>query len=124
MDIILNFFGVIYAWVRLGNPGALMGGGGGLVAGAVAGGAVFGPVGAFFGALGGLLAGNLLGSGAYSWYQEREVRNRQDRRARQYQEFMRQNVGQVVPRLPLYHVPANPEGDVVLDVMYEAPPEL
>ena len=83
MDIILNFFGVIYAWVRLGNPGALMGGGGGLVVGAVAGGAFFGPVGAFFGALGGLLAGNLLGSGAYSWYQEQEVRNRQDRRARQ-----------------------------------------
>ena len=101
-----------------------MGGGGGVVVGAAAGGAFFGPVGAFFGGLGGLLAGNLLGSGVYSWYQEQEVRNRQDRRARQYQEFMRQNVGQAVYRLPLYHVPANPEGDLVLDVIYEALPEL
>ena len=109
MDIVLNFFGVIYAWVKFDNPGGRMGAGGGLVVGAAAGGA--------FVALGGLLAGNLLGSGAYSWYQEQEVRNRHDRRARQYQEFMRQNVGQAVPRLPLYHVPGNPEGDLVLDVI-------
>lgn len=124
MDIILNFFGVIYAWVRLGNPGTLMGGSGGLVAGALAGGAAFGPLGALFGGLAGLIAGNLLGSGAYLWYQEHEVRNRQNRRARQYQEFMRQNFGQAVPRLPLFHVPANPGGDLVLDPVYEAPPEL
>ena len=124
MDIILNFFGVIYVWVRLDNPGAQIGGGGGLMFGAVVGGMAFGPVGAFLGAVGGLIAGNLLGSGTYLWHQERQLRDLQNRRARQYQEFMRQYLGQAVPRQPLFHAPANANGDLVVDAFYGAAPQL
>ena len=124
MDIILNFFGVIYVWVRLDNLGAQIGGGGGLMFGAVVGGMAFGPMGAFLGAVGGLIAGNLLGSGTYLWHQKRQVRDRQNRRARQYQEFMRQNFGQAVPRQPIFHAQANVNGDLVVDAFYEALSEL
>ena len=120
IDSICNFFGIIYAWVTLGNPGAQFGGGVGLVIGAILGGFVAPliiPVGAALGFIG----GKLIGGGAYAWYREQQVIERQNQRVREYQEFIREQSGVGVPRLPLFHAPGNAEGDLVLDVHYTIP---
>ena len=121
MDIILNFFGIIYAWVKLGNPGAQVGGGTGLAVG-VLGGLAFGlGLAAIAVGVVGLVAGNLIGGGAYGWHQQQHEIDRQNQRVREYKEFGRQQFGQAVPRAPLFHVPGNAMGDVVLDVHYVSP---
>ena len=117
---ICNFFGIIYAWVTLGNPGAQFSGGMGLVIGAILGGfaaPLMIPVGAALGFIG----GTLIGGGAYAWYRERQVIERQNQRMREYQEFIREQIGVGVPRRPLFHAPGNAEGEIVLDVVYTTP---
>ena len=118
-----NFFGIIYAWVTLGSPGEQFGGGVGLVIGAILGGfaaPLLIPVGAALGFIG----GKLIGGGAYAWYRERQVTERQNQRVREYQEFMRAQFGVGVPSQPLFHAPGNAEGNLVLDVHYRTPAEL
>ncbi|CAB4035370.1 Hypothetical predicted protein, partial [Paramuricea clavata] len=111
------FWHYLYAWVKLGNPGAQVGGGAGLFGGlAVAFCFALSPVAAIAAGVAGLIAGNLFGGGVYQWYQQQHEIDRQNQRVREYQEFMRQQFGQAVPRAPLYHVPANAMGELVLDV--------
>ena len=113
----MNCFGIIYAWVRLDNPGAQVGGGAGFTIGGILG-AITGLPGLALGGVLGLIGGNLMGGGVYAWYREQQERDRQNQREREYQEFIRREFGVAVPRLPLFHVPGNPGGDLVLDVHY------
>ena len=120
MNIILYSFGIIYAWVKLANRGAQIGGGAGLVIGAVCGSLLFmSTIGWFPGAVIGLIGGNLIGGGLYEWNQELHERNRVNERIREYQEFIVHQFGQdrqAVATAPLFHVAANRQGDVELDV--------
>ena len=71
MNIILYSFGIIYAWVKLANPGTQIGGGAGLVIGAVCGSLLFmSTIGWLVGGVIGLIGGNLIGGGLYEWNQE------------------------------------------------------
>jgi hypothetical protein len=99
VDIILLFFGIIYAWVKLGNPGAQVGGGAGLFGGlATAFFFALSPVAVIAASVAGLIAGNLFVGGVYEWYRQQHEIDRQNQRVREYQEFMRQHFGQAVPR--------------------------
>ena len=108
MSIILYSFGIIYAWVELDNPGRMFGAG--VVRLVIS--AVLCGVAGFF------------GRQIYDWYQQLQERDGQQERVRQYREFIRCHFGQALPPAPLYHVPANGEGDVVLHVNNQSPEAL
>ncbi len=94
VDMILLFFGVIYGWISLANPGGKVGAGFGLLLASV-GGAMwaFPPAGIVFSSLVGLVAGGLIGSGGYEWYKDHHYMKMQQR----HQEFMSDLLGQRVP---------------------------
>ena len=120
MNMILLFFGVIYSWVFLGNPGSRVGGGVGLVLGLV-GGAAFAASAPFILAASvvGLVAGNLIGSGSYDWYKERHYMTLQLEMTQQYQEFMVRMFGQpgaVTQQPELIALPANADGDLLINM--------
>ena len=120
MDMIMQFFGVIYIWVFLGNPGSRVGGGVGLVLGFVGGAAfVFPPPGIFAASVVGLVAGKLIGSGGYDWYKEHHYMKMQQEMIQQYQEFIVRMFGQpgAVPQQPkLIFLPANAGGDLLINM--------
>lgn len=111
--IILNFFGIIYSWVFLGNPASKVGGGIGLAAGCLLGTVAASPWFPLV-CVAGLVAGNLIGSGLYEWYQQSNVVNRQNQRQREYEKFARQNFEHDPPSFQ-FHVPADVNGNIVLE---------
>ena len=115
---ILLFFGVIYSWVFLGNPGSRIGGGVGLALGFV-GGAAFAASAPFILAASvvGLVAGKLIGSGGYDWYRDHRYMKMQQEMIQQYQEFIVRMFGQpgAVPQPPIF-VPANSDGDLLINM--------
>lgn len=89
MNMILQFFGIIYSWIFLANPGGRVGGGVGLALGFIGGFAFAFPPAGIVGAAGaGLVAGNLIGGGAYDWNEDPQYMEMQQEMMQQYQEFM------------------------------------
>ena len=118
MNMILLFFGVIYSWIFLANPGGRVGGGVGLLlafVGAVA--YAFPLAGIAATAVVGLIAGNLIGSGGYDWYREHRYIQMQQLMIQEYQKFMFELFGQPVGHQPkLICLPANTDGDLLINV--------
>ena len=119
---ILLFFGVIYSWVFLGNPGSRVGVGVGLALGFVGGAAfaVSAPL-ILAASVVGLVAGNLIGSGGYDWYKEHHYMKMQQEMIEKYQEFIVRMFGQpgAVPQQPktkLIFLPANAGGDLLINM--------
>ena len=119
MNMIFQFFGVMYSWVFLGNPGSQVGGGLGLALGFVGGAAfAFFPPGIFAAAVVGLVAGNLIGRGGYNWYSDHHyIKMQQEMVVQQYQEFLFRMFGQpgtVTQQPRLFCLPANADGDMLI----------
>jgi hypothetical protein len=116
MNMVLLFFGVIYSWVFLANPGGRVGGGVGLLLAFVGGVAyAFPPAGIT--AVVGLVAGNLIGSGSYDWYRKDRYMKMQQQMIQEHQKFIFELLGQPVGHQPeLIYLPANTDGDLLINV--------
>ena len=113
MNMILLFFGIIYSWIFLANPGGRVGGGVGLALGFI-GGLAFAltPGGILAAAAVGLVSGNLIGSGAYDWHKDPQYM----KMLQQYQEFMVRLFGQQgTQQRGLFFVSANVDGDISIN---------
>ena len=118
MNMILLFFGIIYSWIFLANPGGRVGGGVGLALGFVGGFAFALSAGGILAAAAvGLVAGNLIGSGAYDWYKDPQYIKMQQEMIQRYQEFMVRLFGQPGRQRPEFiFVPANADGDLLINM--------
>jgi hypothetical protein len=119
MNMVLLFFGVIYSWVFLANPGGRVGGGVGLML-AFVGGTVYAssPAFLFVTSLVGLVAGGLIGSGGHDWYTNHRYMQMQQQMVQEYQKFMFRLFGKPVvpPRDDLIRAYANVDGELSLNV--------
>ena len=116
MSMILRFFGVIYDWLFVENPGGRVGSGLGLALGFI-GSVAFGfsPAGIFVAAVVGLLSGKLIGSGGYDMRNNRQ--NTQQEMIQQCQEFMVRLFGQQgTQQRGLFFVSANADGDILINI--------
>ena len=99
----------------LGYSREQLGGVAGLIIGATLGAfaaTVMTPVGAALG----FIVGKLIGGGVNAWHGKQEVIDRQNRIESHHTHLMYYHLRIDVHRQPLYHVPGNPWGDIVLDM--------
>jgi hypothetical protein len=113
MNMVLLFFGVIYDWIFLGNPGTRVGAGVGILLGFVGGLAfTFPPATIAASAVVGLVGGGLIGSGGYDWYKDLHHMKMQQR----HQEFMFRLFGRVAPSIDLFSTHGNSNGDLTIEL--------
>ena len=111
MNMILRFFGVIYDWLFVENPGGRFGSGVGLAIGFIRSAAIgWSPAGIFAAAVVGLLSGKLIGSGGYDIYTNQQMI--QKRRECMNRLVEQQGTQQRV----LFFVLANADGDISINI--------
>ena len=118
MKMTLFFFGVLYSWVSLANPGARVGSGIGLLLGFVGSLAyMFSPARTLASSVVGLVAGNLIGGGGYDWYKDHHYMKMQQQLMQEYQEFLNELFGYTggshVPLIPTH---CNEAGDLLVEL--------
>ena len=117
MNMILVYFGIMYKWVFLVNPGARIGAGLGLLFGFLSSLAYGLPLAMILASsVVGCFSGYLIGSGGYDWYREHYYMRLQQKFIANYQQPIFEPLQQRITHMPLYKIVASASGDLLLDV--------